>query len=131
MDYAFVSTAYFYTAYDPDVFPDPEKFEPRRWLNNSSKKRERMDESGDPITGAANTMDGFLHFSTGPRMCIGHKFAKIEAVCFLTHLIREWRIEPELKDGETREQWRARVLDPRFVVTLAFDKVPIKLVRRT
>ena len=49
----------------------------------------------------------------------------------MTHLIREWRIEPELKDGETREQWRARVLDPRFVMTLAFDKVPIKLVRRT
>ena len=127
----------FYTGYDPQTFPEPESFQPWRWSKAKSEGAEaesiQTEKQASEVSSSssATALEGFTGFSFGPRTCLGHKFAKIEAVCFLTHLIREWRIEPELKDGETREQWRARVLEPRFVVTLAFDKVPIKLVRRT
>lgn len=125
-----------FAAYDSQVFPDPENFNPQRWLDGAAAARKvgsppdqkQVDE--DPLASSANTMDGFMSFSAGPRICIGHKFAKIEAVSFLTHLLRSWRIEPVLEVGETHEEWRARVLEPRFVMTLMFDDVPVRFVRR-
>jgi len=122
-------------SYDPQVFSDPENFNPRRWLDGaaarkvgSSPDQKQVDE--DPLASSADTMDGFMSFSAGPRICIGHKFAKIEAASFLTHLLRSWRIEPVLEVGGSHEEWRARVLAPRFVMTLMFDDVPVRFVRR-
>lgn len=117
------------------MFPEPESFNPRRWLDGNSEQgatsSEGHKQADEDLTGGpASTVDGFMHFSTGPRMCIGHKFAKIEAVAFLTHLLRSWRIEPVLHAGETPEKWRSRVLEPHFVMTLLFDDVPVRFVRR-
>ena len=63
-------------------------------------------------------------------MCIGRKFASTEAVCFLTMLLRDWHLDIVLQDGETREQWRDRVMDARVVMTLAVNPVPIRMTRR-
>lgn len=63
-------------------------------------------------------------------MCIGHKFALTESVCWLTMLLREWRVEPIFKPGETKEEWRRRVMDARFVLTLGIAEVPVRFVRR-
>jgi len=49
-----------------------------------------------------SVLDAFAGFSFGPRTCLGHKFAKVEAVCFLTLLLRDWRVETALEPGETR-----------------------------
>lgn len=89
----------------------------------------KADEVSDAF--AANTLDGFLAFSYGPRTCIGHKFAKIEAVAFLTLLLLDWKIEIELRPGETGDQWRDRVMQPLTRATLLLENVPVKLVRRT
>ena len=70
-----------------------------------------------------------MGFSWGPRTCLGHKFAKVEAVAFLTMILREWRVEVDLK-GESKESWRERVLAPKFGGALMFGEVPLKLVRR-
>ena len=77
-----------------------------------------------------SSMDGFIGFSFGARTCLGHKFAKVEAVCFLTNLLREWRVEVILEKGETMEMWKERVLTPKFIFTLSFGEVPMRLVRR-
>jgi len=120
--------------YDPQVFPDPKEFKPSRWTRGaapeagSSLNQKQADEVS--MSASANAMDGFMGFSIGPRTCLGHKFAKIEAVAFLTHLLGEWRVEPVLNEGEDHAQWRARVLEPRFFVTLGLDDVPLRFVRR-
>ena len=85
------------------------------------------------LQGSASALDGFMGFSFGPRTCLGHKFAKIEAVAFLTCLLREWRVEVEpssMLPGETSEEWRARVLKPKFGMALLLKEVPLRFVRR-
>lgn len=68
---------------------------------------------------------------TGPRACIGRKFALVESICFLALLLREWRVEPLLKDGETTEQWQKRVLDVNVRLILEIKDTPVRFVRRT
>ena len=83
------------------------------------------------MTGSSplTTLEGFLGFSYGPRTCLGHKFAKVEAVAFLTMVLRQWRVDIDLK-GESREAWKRRVFNPSFTVALSLGEVPLKLVRR-
>ncbi|KAF8649606.1 hypothetical protein AX16_005697 [Volvariella volvacea WC 439] len=98
--------------YNPRYFDEPEKFKPWRWL------------------GIAEGSEQFSAFSVGPRACIGRKFAIVEAICFLTSLLRDWKAVPTLKSGETKEQWRARVMEAKLAVTLGVSDVPITFVRR-
>jgi len=67
---------------------------------------------------------------TGPRVCIGRKFATTEAVCFLTMLLREWKVEPSLREGESKEEWRERALQGKMVITLGVKDVPVRFTRR-
>ena len=62
---------------------------------------------------------------------IGRRFALTEAVCFLSRLLLNWRIEPILRSGETSEQWRQRVLVAKVKMTLGLGDVPVRLVPRT
>ncbi|KDQ31693.1 hypothetical protein PLEOSDRAFT_1061813 [Pleurotus ostreatus PC15] len=98
--------------YNPRYFDEPEKFKPSRW------------------DGVSNESEEFTAFSFGPRMCIGRKFALTESVCWLTMLLREWRIEPILQRGETKEEWKRRVMNGRLVPVLAITEVPVRFVRR-
>ncbi|KAI9509037.1 cytochrome P450 [Russula earlei] len=98
--------------YNPRYFPDPEKYDPSRW-------RGVMAESED-ITA----------FSIGPRTCPGRKFAVVEAVCFLTLIVRDWIIEPIMNPGETGEEWRERVMQTHTAVTLTVKHFPVRLRRR-
>lgn len=120
--------------YDPQSFPEPETFNPRRWKRStkSSAIPTALATEADEVTGSspASTFEGFLAFSYGPRTCIGHKFAKVESVAFLTLLMREWRVEAVMKSGESKEAWRARVLKPSFGEALLIGEVPLKLIRR-
>ncbi|KZS91644.1 cytochrome P450 [Sistotremastrum niveocremeum HHB9708] len=96
--------------YNERNYPEPEKYMPSRWYSAT---------------------DRFLAFSYGPRTCLGIKFANTEAVCFLTNLLREWKVEPLLQAGETKEQWKERVLSkPTLLVTMTLEDIPLKLVRR-
>ncbi|KAJ6473258.1 cytochrome P450 [Mycena sanguinolenta] len=96
--------------YNPKRFPDPEEFRPSRWYNAPESDM---------------TM-----FSLGPRACIGRKFALTEAVAFLSHLLRDYKLSVVLDPGETRSQWRARVMKGISAMTLGVGKIPVKLTRR-
>jgi cytochrome P450 len=60
---------------DPAIFPDPQKFDPERFMNESS------------IPAFA-----FAAFSLGPRNCIGSRFAMIEEKILLAHVLRKFQI---------------------------------------
>lgn len=45
-------------------------------------------------------------------------------------LLRDWKVIPKLNVGETEEDWRARVLDAKLVLTLGVRDVPLIFVPR-
>jgi cytochrome P450 len=97
--------------YNPKVFPDPTAFNPSRWRGLNE--------------------DSVYSFSVGPRTCIGKKFAMTEAVCFISHLLRDFRVEPLLEVGESVDEWKAKVLGRTTInLTLSIVDVPLRLIRR-
>ncbi|KAG6917128.1 hypothetical protein DXG01_003794 [Tephrocybe rancida] len=104
---------FIFKEYNPRYFDEPTQYKPSRWYNISSES------------------EAFSAFSIGPRACIGRRFATTEAVAFLTMLLRDWKVEPTLKAGETKEDWRERVLDAHLVMTLGVADVPLRFTRRT
>lgn len=100
---------------NPRYFPDPFTYKPSRWYEQETSQ----------------IPDAFTAFSVGPRACIGRKFAQVEAVCWLALLLRDWKVEPLLRPGETREEWRERVLTAQLVLTLTVGPMPLRFVKRT
>ncbi|GBM94671.1 Cytochrome P450 3A13 [Araneus ventricosus] len=62
---------------DPEVFPDPEKFDPDRW---SVEEREKRDQFA------------YLPFGAGPRNCVAMRFALIELKVCLAYTILNFKI---------------------------------------
>ncbi|KAJ7468034.1 cytochrome P450 [Mycena latifolia] len=98
--------------YNPRYFEDPEMYKPSRWY------------------GLPADSELFTAFSVGPRACIGRRFATVEATCFLAYLLRDWKVLPILRDGESKEAWKARVMDANIVITLGVRDIPVRFVRR-
>ncbi len=62
---------------DPTFFPQPEEFRPERWLDGLQKRLPRF---------------AFIPFGGGPRLCIGHSFAMIEASLLLASIASRFRM---------------------------------------
>jgi cytochrome P450 len=73
----------------PDIFPDPERFDPERFTPAAEADRHRM---------------AYLPFGSGPRFCIGSHFAQMEALVVLATLgrsvtftpVKGHRVKPEV-----------------------------------
>ena len=61
---------------DPAVWPDPERFDPTRFLGTT------------PARGT------YLPFGAGPRLCIGRDFALVESALVLAVIARRFAVEP-------------------------------------
>ncbi|XP_037941488.1 probable cytochrome P450 6a23 [Teleopsis dalmanni] len=68
--------------HDPEIYPNPEQFDPERFSVDEVKKRHPM---------------AFLGFGDGPRVCIGKKFAIMQIVIGLVMILQNYRILPTSK----------------------------------
>jgi cytochrome P450 len=66
--------------HDPRWWPEPDRFDLRRW---------------EPDAVAARPRHAYLPFGGGPRMCIGEGFALAEARIVLETVARRWRLVAE------------------------------------
>ncbi|CAD7079494.1 unnamed protein product [Hermetia illucens] len=64
--------------HDPEIYPNPENFEPDRFSPEEVKNR----HSGS-----------FLAFGDGPRNCVGQRFAKMQTRIGLTTLLKNYRFK--------------------------------------
>jgi len=73
-------------------------FDNRFWKDPMEFRPDRFDSQNhsEPATGPYS----FVPFSAGPRSCIGQKFAMIEGVMAIVHIIREFDIVTEQTDDD-------------------------------
>ena len=102
---------------DPRYFPEPEKFDPDRWLSERSQKLPRF---------------AYFPFGGGPRQCIGNSFAMMEATLLLAAIAQRFQFRAVPGDPITpvpsftlrpkngiRMTLQARVLAPAPALQLA------------
>ncbi|MEU8622497.1 cytochrome P450 [Streptomyces sp. NPDC048623] len=73
------STVYyspFVLHHDPELFPDPERFDPDRWLLDDSTR----------VRGS------YIPFGFGARKCIGDHFAEVQMALALASIVRMWNL---------------------------------------
>ena len=56
----------------PDIWPDPDRFDPERFTESGQTGRHRF---------------AFVPFGGGAHMCLGLNFAYMQAKCFALHLL--------------------------------------------
>lgn len=64
---------------DPRIFEDPLAFKPDRWANDLQKRLPRF---------------AYFPFGGGPRVCIGNRFAMMEAKLVLASAVQRFRFDP-------------------------------------
>ncbi|XP_037074614.1 cytochrome P450 3A13-like [Pollicipes pollicipes] len=76
--------------FDPELFPEPERFLPDRWLGEQGRQLGQY---------------SWMPFGLGPRACMGLRLAMVECKFVLAHLLRRYTIAPPtgvrpVKEGE-------------------------------
>ncbi|XP_043516516.1 probable cytochrome P450 6a14 isoform X2 [Frieseomelitta varia] len=64
--------------HDPNIYPDPEKFDPERFNDDAAAARHPM---------------SFLPFGDGPRNCIGARFAHYQSKVGLATILRNYKVD--------------------------------------
>ena len=84
-------------------FPDPLTWNPKRWIQSHSAGRSKVtlpeilsaEELKHPTSGS-----GFFAWGTGPRICPGMKFSKVEFCSVLSSVLEKVRVEVVCQDDE-------------------------------
>ncbi|XP_042869793.1 probable cytochrome P450 6a14 [Penaeus japonicus] len=95
---------------DPDHYPDPLKFDPERFSPENKAMRSQM---------------VYLPFGSGPRNCIGMRFALMEAKVAAVYLLQEFAFIPSKKTQVPI------VIEQRSGLLKAQDGIWVRLAKRT
>jgi cytochrome P450 len=90
---------------DPRYFPEPEKFDPDRWLPERFQKLPRF---------------AYFPFGGGPRQCIGASFAMMEAVLLLATIAQRFRFRAVPEHPVT--QIPSFTLRPKHGIRMTLEK---------
>ncbi len=102
---AVVNMAPWVTHRNPKLWPDPERFDPDRFLPEAVKARPRF---------------AYLPFGGGPRICIGASFAMTEGILVLATLARRFR--PRHVGGSVVEPVGQITLRPGGGLTMQIER---------
>jgi len=94
---------------DPDFWPEPDKFDPDRFLPEEVEKRPAF---------------SYLPFSLGPKQCIGLRMAQLEVKTALVKILQRVKFERGMDSTETLEFVAAVILQSR-------EPVYVKVVARS
>ena len=83
-----VNVSPIFTHYMPQLWPDPERYDPMRFTPEATRGRHKF---------------AFVPFGGGAHMCLGLHFAYMQAKCFTWHLLNNFRVAVE---PGYRANWR-------------------------
>lgn len=92
--------------YDPEIYPDPMKFDPERFSPEEKAKR-------DVVT--------YLPFGEGPRNCVGLRFGKMQAKIGLALLIKNFKL------SFCNETPKEMVYDPAQILLATLHGIRLKI----
>lgn len=106
---ALVMLSPYIVQHDPRYFPNPERFDPDRWLNNENNDRQKL---------------SYFPFLTGPNRCIGEHYAWQEGILAIATIARHWSFS--LSPGQVIEAAPLITLRPRYGLRVVPKRRPTR-----
>ncbi len=95
-----------YTHYMPEIWPEPERYDPMRFDADATRMRHKF---------------AFAPFGGGAHMCLGLNFAYMQAKCFTRHFLNKFRVSVT---SDYRPGWKMWPIPyPRDGLTVALTPV--------
>ena len=88
-----------------EVFDEPEKFKPERWLNFSTEDKKQHSKD-------------LMHFGSGPRQCPGMQLSFIEIKYAMIMLLKNFTFSPDENSDKTQDLFSFTVMPKNLMINI-------------